>query len=115
MIRQVPDLPEAAFQYNTIVRADHRGHRLGMLVKADNLRTLVEAYPRVRRLHTWNAGENRHMLAINEAMGFEVASVEGAWQRKLVAGTAEPHVARLERVPAAVAGTPAAVHRAGAR
>ncbi|MHB1064466.1 MAG: GNAT family N-acetyltransferase [Georgenia sp.] len=83
MIRQAPHQPEVAFQYNTLVRADHRGHRLGMLVKVDNLEQLTEVYPAVRRLHTWNAGENRHMLAINEALGFAVASVEGVWQRNL--------------------------------
>lgn len=83
MIHYVPSQPEVAFQHNTLVRADHRGHRLGMLVKAANLQVLAGEVPSVRRVRTWNAGENRHMLAINETLGFAPACVEGAWQRRL--------------------------------
>lgn len=74
--------PEVAYQYNTLVHGEHRGRRLGLLVKAANLQLLATVQPALRRLHTWNAGENRHMLAINERMGFVPASVEGAWQRR---------------------------------
>ncbi|MFD1505858.1 hypothetical protein FE374_00355 [Georgenia yuyongxinii] len=72
-----------AFQYNTLVRADHRGRSLGLLVKAVNLQLLAATNPAVRRVHTWNAGENAHMLAINEHIGFARASTEGVWQRRL--------------------------------
>lgn len=75
------DRPEVGYQEDTLVHADHRGHRLGMLVKARNLPLVAEHAPGVRRLHTWNADENAHMLAINEALGFTPRSVEGAWQR----------------------------------
>ncbi|MPV37429.1 GNAT family N-acetyltransferase [Georgenia subflava] len=79
--------PEVVFQYNTLVHGDHRGRRLGLLVKAANLQLLAAAQPAARRVHTWNAGENAHMLAINVRMGFVLASIEGAWQRRLdVAG-----------------------------
>ncbi|PFG39641.1 acetyltransferase (GNAT) family protein [Georgenia soli] len=74
--------PEVAYQYNTLVHGEHRGRRLGLLVKAANLQLLATTQPALRRLHTWNAGENRHMLAINERMGFVPASLEGAWQRR---------------------------------
>lgn len=74
--------PEVVFQFNTLVHGEHRGRRLGLLVKAANLQLLVEVQPGARRIHTWNAGENRHMLSINERMGFVPASVEGAWQRR---------------------------------
>ncbi|UNX55052.1 GNAT family N-acetyltransferase [Georgenia sp. TF02-10] len=76
--------PEVAYQEDTLVRADHRGHRLGLLVKAANLQLLAEVQPAARRVHTWNAGENAHMLAINTELGFRPASIEGAWQRRLV-------------------------------
>jgi GNAT superfamily N-acetyltransferase len=59
-----------ADQEDTIVLRAHRGHRLGMLVKAVNLQALTHAHPSVRRIHTWNAEENEHMLAINVALGF---------------------------------------------
>ncbi|GAA4429141.1 hypothetical protein GCM10023169_31100 [Georgenia halophila] len=85
--------PEVAYQETTIVHGEHRGKRLGLLVKAANLELLADAYPAVRRIHTWNAGENDHMLAINIRMGFELASVEGAWQVRLDAsGTADAAV-----------------------
>lgn len=77
------DKPAVGWQENTIVHAEHRGHRLGMLVKAANLRLLRERHPTVRRVHTWNADENAHMLAINDRLGFRLVSMEGAWQRPL--------------------------------
>lgn len=77
------DLPEVAFQQDTLVRSDHRGHRLGMLVKTALLAALADVRPTARRLHTWNAQENAHMLAINVALGFRPASVEAHWQVRL--------------------------------
>lgn len=75
------DKPRVSYQEDTLVRADHRGHRLGMLVKALNLLALREHAPAVQRVHTWNAGENAHMLAINVALGFRERSAVGGWQR----------------------------------
>jgi GNAT superfamily N-acetyltransferase len=81
-INTVPE-PDFAFQNDTLVHGDHRGHRLGMLVKAANLQELAAQRPALKRVHTWNAGENSFMLAINVALGFRPVSVEGAWQKKL--------------------------------
>lgn len=75
--------PAAGFQQSTIVHRDHRGHRLGMRVKIANLRFLAADGAPAQRIHTWNAGENAHMLAINEALGFTASAVEGAWQKRL--------------------------------
>mgnify|MGYP002653344585 CR=1 FL=1 len=61
----------------------HRGHGLGLRVKAVNLLALREAVPTVRRVHTWNAGENAHMLAINTALGFRPVSLEGVWEKRM--------------------------------
>ena len=77
------DKPEVVYQENTLVLSDHRGHRLGMLVKAANLQLLADHRPHVRRVHTWNAEENSFMLDINVALGFRRASVWGEWQLKL--------------------------------
>lgn len=77
--------PAAIHQDDTVVRADHRGHRLGMLVKASNLVALPDANPAAERIHTWNAQENEHMLAINTQLGFQPTLVEGAWQRQTAA------------------------------
>lgn len=78
-----PDRPEVAYQGNTLVLTAHRGHRLGMLLKAANLLRLQDLRPQVRRLYTWNAAENSHMLGINIALGFAPAGYVGAWQKKL--------------------------------
>lgn len=87
-IDQPGDKPEASWQEDTLVVREHRGHRLGMLVKVANLRLLAEQLPRVRRIHTWNAGENDHMLSINHALGFRDVAVEGGWQITGLAGDA---------------------------
>lgn len=75
--------PEVAYQQDTLVHGDHRGHRLGALVKVHNARALANHAPGVCRVHTWNAVENSHMLAINTAMGFVPASVSASWQQRL--------------------------------
>lgn len=71
--------PARAYQWDTIVLQEHRGHRLGMLVKAAALRRLAVESPRTRLLSTWNAEENTHMIAVNEALGFRTAGTQSAW------------------------------------
>ena len=71
----------AVFQEDTLVHGEHRGRRLGMLSKAANLQYLLAEDPAAQRIHTWNAAENGYMLAINEALGFRAAAIEGAWQK----------------------------------
>ncbi|HEX2856533.1 MAG TPA: GNAT family N-acetyltransferase [Propionibacteriaceae bacterium] len=75
--------PGAAHQEDTLVLRDHRGHRLGMLLKVWNLRRAQQMWPSVERVHTWNAEENNPMLSINFAIGFAVESIESAWQARL--------------------------------
>lgn len=76
-------VPEALIQQDTLVAGEHRGHRLGMLVKAANLRRARKKWPSARSVLTWNASENQHMLAINTALGFRPAGYEGEWQKRL--------------------------------
>jgi hypothetical protein len=69
-----------------LVRREDRGHRLGMLVKAANVERLIASTPQARRVHTWNADINSYMVAINEALGFQVARQETAWRLDLPKG-----------------------------
>lgn len=73
--------PEAFVdQWDTVVLPEHRGRRLGMAVKAANLIALKEAVPTASSIITWNAEENRHMLAVNEALGFYPILNEAAFE-----------------------------------
>ncbi|WP_420174753.1 GNAT family N-acetyltransferase [Luteococcus sp. OSA5] len=78
-----PAHDEVCYQQHTVVDAGHRGHRLGLLTKIKNHRAVGEHFRQRRRLHTWNAGENRWMLAINDQLGFVAGVTEGAWQKRL--------------------------------
>jgi len=78
-----PHKDEVVHQGDTLVVPEHRGRRLGMLVKAANLQRLVDTLPAVRRVDTWNAEENRWMLAINVALGFRPAGGSAQWQIRL--------------------------------
>lgn len=75
--------PTIAHQFDTIVDPDHRGRRLGIVVKAANLRAVEAAMPEVRRVQTWNALENGPMLRVNRAMGFVPVALYPLWQLKL--------------------------------
>jgi GNAT superfamily N-acetyltransferase len=78
-----PELDRAVAQDDTLVLAEHRGHRLGMLLKLANLDHLTATRPGHPAVVTFNAEENRHMLDVNEAVGFVPLGYEGAWRRDL--------------------------------
>ena len=70
-------------QRDTIVMREHRGHRLGMLLKVANIQHLQERHPGHASIVTFNAEENRFMLDVNEAVGFVPFAYEGAWLKRL--------------------------------
>ncbi|TVZ01378.1 GNAT family N-acetyltransferase [Trebonia kvetii] len=72
-----PDDPQWGHQGLTAVTSQHRGHRLGLLVKTAMLEWLAETEPQVERVQTGNALSNTHMIAVNQAIGFEL--VLPAW------------------------------------
>ncbi len=79
-----PDLDERSVdQWGTLVHPGHRGHRLGLAVKCALTRAVQERFPDREYVRTQNAETNAPMVAINEAMGFEVHSVEGEFQHHL--------------------------------
>ena len=73
----------SVWQWGTLVRREHRGHRLGLAVKVENLRHLQAAHPERTVVMTGNADVNRHMLAINEALGFRLVEACPQLQRRL--------------------------------
>jgi GNAT superfamily N-acetyltransferase len=61
--------PGMAMQEDTTVIAAHRGHRLGMGLKATMLLWVNELGVDIETIDTWNAESNTHMIAVNEELG----------------------------------------------
>lgn len=70
---------------DTLVVPGHRG-RLGMLLKMANVEHLQRVRPGHPSIITYNAEENRHMLDVNEAIGFISIGREGAWKKTFEPG-----------------------------
>jgi GNAT superfamily N-acetyltransferase len=77
------ELDRTISQEDTLVRAEHRGHRLGMMLKLANLVEVQRLYPGHPAIITFNAEENRHMLDVNESLGFVPIGYEAAWRKDL--------------------------------
>jgi GNAT superfamily N-acetyltransferase len=73
------ELPWAR-QFITAVSREHRGHRLGLLVKLDMLDMLTAAEPDVRHILTDNADANQHMIAINAELGYRILDEQQSWE-----------------------------------
>lgn len=70
-------------QGGTIVARAHRGHRLGLAIKAANLRAAQRAFPERTAVHTSNHEDNANMVAINERMGFRPMELHVQFLRAL--------------------------------
>ena len=79
------DTPTHLWQNITLVDPEHRGHRLGLVVKLENLKHAREHRPELEAVDTINASSNTHMLAINVAMGFRPVDTWIQWQQLLPA------------------------------
>ena len=79
------DASTVAYQWGTLVRRDHRGHRLGLAVKVANQRLLQRERTDTLRVSTWNAEVNDHMIGVNEQLGFRPVSRMGEFQKKTAA------------------------------
>lgn len=72
-----------AHQWQTLVHRDHRGHRLGLALKAANLLALQRRHPEITEVHTQNAEVNEQMVAINDRIGFVPVAVVPDFKRTL--------------------------------
>ena len=75
--------PVIAHQHDTAVARTHRGHRLGLFLKAGMLMWLSEVERQVETVDTWNAESNDHMIAVNEALGYRVMGRELQFQKSI--------------------------------
>jgi mycothiol synthase len=88
--------PGTVFQQSTGIDPAHRGLGLARWAKALMLRQIRAERPAVRRVRTGNAFSNAPMLAINEALGFQVTSTRTEWLADVAALRAGPVSAVLE-------------------
>ena len=65
-----PDEPERAEVWDTGVSREHRGHGLGLRLKAAASLWILEDRPSTRLVTTFNNDENQWMLAVNRALGY---------------------------------------------
>jgi GNAT superfamily N-acetyltransferase len=72
--------PDRLNQRDTLVRTEHRGHRLGLALKVANLRALQSSTVRPATIHTWNAEANAPMIAVNDQLGFRPVEHQRIWQ-----------------------------------
>jgi predicted GNAT family acetyltransferase len=70
---QYPDEPEAVDIWSTGVAREHRGHGLGLRLKAASSLWLGELAPAARVVGTANHEGNAAMLRINRALGYQTA------------------------------------------
>lgn len=78
-----PKQPWLVWQQGTATTPAHRGHRLGLWMKAANLERVLRERPEALYIRTGNANTNAQMLGINTQLGFTVAWQSTIWQLPL--------------------------------
>ena len=74
--------PDLGYQQDTLVLTEHRGHGLGLRLKAANVLRVMDELPQVTSVRTWNAASNTHMLAVNRRLGYVVDGYSREWQKR---------------------------------
>jgi GNAT superfamily N-acetyltransferase len=75
--------PGVGHQEDTTVLPAHRGHRLGLLLKATMLLWVHDIHPELTTIDTWNADTNGAMITVNELLGCRPANQGVVLQRRL--------------------------------
>lgn len=80
-------LPEpgsgVALQDETVVLREHRGRRLGLRLKLENLRQLGEIAPQVSSIYVWTHSGNTRMNWVNRRLGAVVVGRSAVWDREI--------------------------------
>jgi GNAT superfamily N-acetyltransferase len=71
------------YQWDTLVRREHRGHGLGLALKTYAMQAAADLLEGRRRVTTFNAASNRHMIAVNEKLGFRQTAWAGEYVRTI--------------------------------
>jgi hypothetical protein len=75
--------PTYGEQHDTTVVPGHRGHRLGLRLKADMACWLADVEPDLVTIQTENAASNAPMIAVNEQLGCTIAGRRLVVQRRV--------------------------------
>lgn len=75
-----PKVSHVIWQQGTAVIDAHRGHRLGLWLKAVMLKRILDERPKALFIRTGNANTNAQMLGINTQLGFVEAWSACLWQ-----------------------------------
>lgn len=75
--------PTLGYQQDTLVLREARGNGLGLRLKATAALALMDELPQVTTVRTWNAHDNRHMLAVNADLGYVRTGVLQVWEKTL--------------------------------
>ncbi|MFC5677545.1 GNAT family N-acetyltransferase [Aeromicrobium endophyticum] len=71
------------YQWDTLVRREHRGHGLGLAMKIRAMQASADLLEGRRRVTTENAASNQHMIAVNERLGFRQTAWTGEYVRPI--------------------------------
>jgi len=83
MVITHPLQPHVGMQADTAVARQHRGHRLGLLLKIDMMRWLAEVEPQLKVIETWNNADNTFMINVNEALGYRLSRIFNMYELRL--------------------------------
>ncbi|MEZ0109029.1 mycothiol synthase [Catenulispora sp. EB89] len=77
--------PDWAYQGDTAVAVDFRGHGLGLAIKGAMLRWLSAERPAITAILTQTAHDNAHMIRINHALGFTTTATTAELEAEIAA------------------------------
>ena len=98
-VQHDPRIGHVIWQGGTGVVQAHRGHKLGLWMKAVMLERILRERPNAKFIRTGNANVNEHMLAINTDLGFRQAWSNTIWQLPLAEARTSTLASLAERGP----------------